>query len=195
MKLKNVQQVTIFPMLLLAMFMVSCKGNAQHKENEHSEKKGHEIRKNHDSRERGEHDGKTTMMRNAHERDYEGGKNEEDGTQLQKNETYNVTKKGIQLVLKFDENSNAFKGYMQNKSNKVIERARVEIHLSNGKELGPTKPINLKPNQKQELTIKATQKAFSTWITHAEVGNNEHSHEGNEGNGHEGRERSEHQKN
>jgi hypothetical protein len=189
MKLKRTNNFAMLPILLLAMLMVSCKGNAQHSESNHSEKNGHEKRKSHESRERGEHDGKTKTIRNAHERDYEGGENEEDGTQLQKNETYNVTKKGIQLVLKFDKKSNSFKGFMQNITRKTIEKARVEIHLSNGKELGPTKPINLKPNQKQELSIKATKASFVSWSTHAEIGNNEHSHEGK---GHEGNEQNEH---
>ncbi|WP_143592006.1 hypothetical protein [Tenacibaculum holothuriorum] len=170
MKLKNVQRLTI---LMAIALTISCKTNAQHSERNHSEKKGHE----------------TKMMKRAHERDYEGGENEEDDTLLQKNETFNQTKKGVQLVLKFDEKSNTFKGFMQNKYNKPIKRARVEIHLSNGKELGPTKPITLQPNQKHELVIKSTKKGFTTWSTHAEVGSNEHSHEGN---GHEGRERGEH---
>lgn len=175
MKLKNVQRLTV---LMAIALTISCKTNAQHSEGNHSENKGHE----------------TKMMKGAHERDYEGGESEEDGSQLKKNETYNLTKKGVQLVLKFDEKSNVFKGFMQNKTKEPIERARVEIHLSNGKELGPTKPITLQPNQNQKITIKSTKKSFTAWSTHAEVGSNEHAHGEQEGKGHEGRERGEHGK-
>ena len=45
-----------------------------------------------------------------------------------------------------------FKGTVENTTEKVLERVRVEIHLSNGKELGPTKPGDLKPGEKREIT-------------------------------------------
>lgn len=116
---------------------------------------------------------------------------EEDGTQFTKEQTYNEVKKGVKLVLKYDEASSQFVGVITNKSKKVVERARMEVHLSNGVELGPTKPVNLKPGAETKVSLSAKGQKFTTWSTHAEVGSNEHGH-GEGGEGHEGGEKGEH---
>ena len=198
------------PILVLSLFLFSCKSKAQsHKGGERTEKRGHnegregegkegtghdKDRENHGKEIKGhDYDKKETkMIKGAHERDYEKGEGEEGGTEFKKTDTYNVTKKGVQLVLKYNNATNSFIGFMQNKTSKSIERARVEIHLSNGTELGPTKPMTLQPNQKQEIVIKATEKGFTTWFTHAEAGSNEHAHTKEVGKEHEGKERNEH---
>ena len=61
----------------------------------------------------------------------------------------------------------------------------VAVHLSNGIELGPTTPVDLKPSEKISVNLKATEKAFETWSTHAEVGSSEEGH-GEEGEGEHG---------
>ena len=96
------------------------------------------------------------------------------------------------LTLKYNASSDAFEGVIENTSNKTAEKARVEVHLSNGVELGPTKPKNLKPGEKTTVNLSANGNEFKTWSTHAEIGSNEHGHEG--GEGHEGREKGEHNK-
>lgn len=117
-----------------------------------------------------------------HARDVGGkGEGEEDGTQFGLSDIYDVVKNGAHLILSFDAESNSFKGTVENTTNKVLDRVRVEVHLSNGIELGPTTPVDLKPGEKITVELKATEKAFETWSTHAEVGNSEHSHEGGEG--------------
>lgn len=116
---------------------------------------------------------------------------EEDGTQFKKSQTYDEVKKGVRLVLKYNEATSEFVGVITNKSDKVIERARVEVHLSNGVELGPTKPEDIKPGEILEVTLSAKGQKFETWSTHAEVGSNEHGH-GEGGEGHEGDEGHEH---
>lgn len=116
---------------------------------------------------------------------------EEDGIQFKKSQTYDEVKKGVRLVLKYNEATSEFVGVITNKSDKVVERARVEVHLSNGVELGPTKPKDVKPGEKLEVTLSAKGQKFETWSTHAEVGSNEHGHgEGDEG--HEHNEKGEH---
>lgn len=122
---------------------------------------------------------------------------EEDGTQFKKSQTYDEVKKGVRLVLKYNEASSEFVGVITNKSEEVVERARVEVHLSNGVELGPTKPKDVKAGEKLEVTLSAKGQKFETWSTHAEVGSNEHGHgEGGEGHedgeGHEHNEKGEH---
>jgi len=117
-----------------------------------------------------------------HARDVGGkGEGEEDGTQFGLSDIYDVVKNGAHLILSFDAESNSFKGTVENTTNKVLDRVRVEVHLSNGIELGPTTHVDLKPGEKITVELKATEKAFETWSTHAEVGNSEHSHEGGEG--------------
>lgn len=176
---KSLQKTWIQSLFLAALFLGSFTLTAQ----EGSEGSGHEGREN------GEH---TRMMRKAHQRDYKKGKGEEDGSRLRKTEVYNVTKRGVELVLKYNKRTNAFQGYMKNITRKVIKRARVEIHLSNGIELGPTKPVNLGTNERRSLSIKASHKAFKTWNAHAEIGNSEHSGSGGRGEGHGKEGRGEH---
>ncbi|TKG88245.1 hypothetical protein EYV94_27305 [Puteibacter caeruleilacunae] len=101
---------------------------------------------------------------------------EEDGTQYTKTQTYNEVKKGVRLILKYDEAQSAFVGTIENKSNETAERARVEVHLSNGVELGPTKPQDIAPGKTITVTLSAKGQDFRTWSTHAEVGSNEHGH-------------------
>ena len=47
---------------------------------------------------------------------------------------------------------------------------RVEIHLSNGAELGLTTPVNVAPGQTIDIRLPAAGQSFETWSTHAEVG-------------------------
>ncbi len=202
------RKTLLMSLMMCGLFLCSCKSNAQeHKEKERTHKegaghdrdgeghgkevKGHDNDSRHKmSKERGEH---LEGERGEHNRDTgESREGEEDGTQFSLNDTYNVTKHGVQLILKYDRSSNAFKGYMLNTTVKNIERARVEVHLSNGTELGPTKAITLAPKMKQEVVLKATDKPFKSWSTHAEVGNNEHGHESEMREGHSKREKGEH---
>ena len=120
----------------------------------------------------------------------EKGEGEEDGTQFGLGDVYDVIKHGAHLVLSFDAESNSFIGTVENTTEKLIKKVRVEVHLSNGIELGPTTPKDLKPGEKIPVKLNATEKAFETWSTHAEVGSSEqgHSHEG-EGEGEHGGEK------
>ncbi|NER13585.1 hypothetical protein GWK08_09065 [Leptobacterium flavescens] len=134
-----------------------------------------------------------TEQRGEHRRDRgESREGEEDGTQLRLNETYKVSKRGVRLILSYDKKSNSFLGSVENVSRKLIKKVRVEVHLSNGTELGPTIPVDLKPKMKKEIVLKATKASFKTWSTHAEIGNSEHGHGHGKGE-HDGKESKEHQ--
>ena len=132
-----------------------------------------------------------------------GGENDT-AVALTPGQTYDVTRNGARLVLAYDPATNTFNGQVTNTTNSVLTRARVEIHLSNGTELGPTTPTDLAPGQSLRISLPATQAPFTTWSPHAEVGNAEAGEsgtgggesseragghaEGNEGGGESGRE-------
>jgi len=129
---------------------------------------------------------KLEAAKGLHEADRHGeGEGEEDVTMLAIDEVYDVVKKGTHLVLKYDQEAKAFLGTVENVSVEMLSRVRVEIHLSNGKELGPTVAADLEPGEKRDVELVVGDVVFETWSTHAEVGDSEHSHEEGE-HSHEG---------
>jgi hypothetical protein len=118
--------------------------------------------------------GNPTVSRGEHERDGdEGGEGseygEESGTELALNESYDEVQNGARLILAYDAQSNSFNGTMENTTDNALKQVRVEVHLSNGMELGPTTPADLAPGEKRDVTLPATNQAFDGWTTHAEV--------------------------
>ena len=95
---------------------------------------------------------------------------EESGNALTLTEEYDTVRKGARLVLAYDAQSNAFKGTVENTTSSTLQQVRVEVHLSNGVELGPTTPVDLAPGQIVDVTLPATAQAFDGWTPHAEVG-------------------------
>lgn len=109
--------------------------------------------------------------RSEHDRGEEG---EESGTELALNEVYDKVRNGARLILAYDAKSNSFNGTVENTTDKTLRRVRVEVHLSNGKELGPTTPADLDPGKKRAVKLTATSKGFDGWTAHPEVGIGEH---------------------
>lgn len=95
---------------------------------------------------------------------------EESGTQYALDETYDEVRRGAQLVLKYEPAKEAFLGTVANTTEKTLRNVRVEVHLSNGVELGPTTPKDLEPNAKMDVMLAATGQKFKTWGAHPEVG-------------------------
>ena len=83
---------------------------------------------------------------------------------------YDVSRNGARLVMRYDEASNRFIGKVVNKTNAALTRTRVEIHLSNGVELGPTTPTDLPAGYLLSVTIPATDQTFDSWAPHVEFG-------------------------
>ena len=106
---------------------------------------------------------------------------EESNTELALDETYDKIRNGARLILAYDAQSNAFKGTVENTTAETLKQVRVEVHLSNGKELGPTTPGDLAPDEKREILLTATSTNFDGWTAHPEVGEGEHSHGGEGG--------------
>lgn len=104
--------------------------------------------------------------------DGEGG--EESGTQLTLDETYDQIRNGVRLIISYNRQTGIFEGTVENTTNQTIDQVRVEIHLSNGKELGPTLDVSLDPGEIQSVTLDATGNTFTGWSPHAEVGSASH---------------------
>ena len=100
---------------------------------------------------------------------------EESGAELALNETYDRIRNGARLILTYDAQSNAFKGTVENTTSETLKQVRVEVHLSNGKELGPTPAADLAPGEKRDVQLIATSTDFDGWTAHPEVGEGEHS--------------------
>jgi hypothetical protein len=106
---------------------------------------------------------------------------EESGTELALNETYDKVRNGARLILAYNAQSNSFEGTVENTTAETLKRVRVEVHLSNGKELGPTPSADLAPGEKRDVQLIATSTDFDGWTAHPEVGEGEHSSGGGGG--------------
>lgn len=144
-----------------------------------------------------EHEGEGKDEHRSEKSEGHDEEGEESGTELGLNDTYDVVRNGAHLVLAYDAESNSFVGTVTNTTEKVLEKVRVEVHTSNGKEIGPSTPGDLKPGESRKIVLKAESKGFERWNAHPEVGSSEgghgeesrgeHSREGREGKGeHEG---------
>ena len=105
---------------------------------------------------------------------------------LAPDETFDEVRSGARLILSYNVPGNSFKGTVENTTNGVLERVRIEVHLSNGVELGPTTPMDMAPGEIVTVTVPATQAPFTGWTAHAEVGS------GSEGSGSGGESGGEH---
>ena len=98
------------------------------------------------------------------------GEGEESGAQYGLDDTYDKVRAGARLILSYDRSSNAFTGTVENTTSGTLRRVRVEVHLSNGIELGPTTPVDLAPGGSAEVMLDASSQPFETWSAHPEVG-------------------------
>ena len=149
----------IISMSLLLVFVYACNKNSN--EGETTEVSTHE----HEHGEEAEHE---------HEMGEHAEEGEETGPQISKDGIHDEIRKGVRLILSFDNESSSFTGTVENITEKTISKVRVEVHLSNGKELGPTPPINLAPGKKVDVGLSAEGQSFNWWKAHAEAGESEH---------------------
>ena len=98
------------------------------------------------------------------------GSEEASGANLAPDETFDAVRGGARLILNYDSASNAFTGNVENTTGSVLTNVRIEVHLSNGTELGPTTPVDLAPGQVMDINLPSTTASFAGWIAHAEVG-------------------------
>lgn len=146
---------------------------------EHTPESGETAEHTHEGEEAGEHTHEGETEPHTHEGEEagehtHGEEGEEAGPQMGVDSTYDEVRNGVRLVLSFDSESSAFFGTVENVTGKTISRVRVEVHLSNGAELGPTEPVDLAPGKKIEVMLSAEGQSFIWWIAHAEAGSSEH---------------------
>jgi hypothetical protein len=103
---------------------------------------------------------------------------EESGTELSLSDTYDSVRNGVRLVLSYQQASGSFVGSVTNTTDRALQRVRVEVHLSNGRELGPTTAGDLKPGETRRISLVAESSGFDSWTAHPEVGSEEHGEEG-----------------
>lgn len=127
-----------------------------------------------DHDEDGEHDAKGEQTGHLPSHAEGGGEGEESGQQFAKDQAYDHVRNGVRLKLAYDAATNAFVGTVENTTNQTVSRVRVEVHLSNGIELGPTTPTDLTPGQKVNVELSAAGQDFNKWSAHPETGSSEH---------------------
>ena len=98
------------------------------------------------------------------------GDGEESGRRYALTDTYDETRAGARLILSYDASANAFVGEVRNETGSALNMVRVEVHLSNGTELGPTVPVDLAPGDSAEISLPAADEPFDSWSAHPEVG-------------------------
>ena len=102
---------------------------------------GSESGEHDEGSESGEHGGGPESA--EHDEGSESGEDgEESGTQYALGETFDEVRAGARLVLSYDSAANAFNGTVENTTEGTLRRVRVEVHLSNSTELGPTTPVD-----------------------------------------------------
>ena len=135
----------------------------------------------------GDSEGEHSSTREGNESSGEhgpGGEEDSGANTLALDETFDTVRSGARLILSYDAISNSFKGTVENTTDDVLDRVRIEVHLSNGTELGPTTPTDMAPGEVAAINLPATQASFTGWTAHAEVGGGGES--GSEGGGESG---------
>jgi len=99
----------------------------------------------------------------------EGEEGEESGIYIARTETWDQTRRGARLVLKFDAERNAFVGTVENTTNATVCAVRVEVHLDTPMELGPTPRTDVEAGGKIDVELSTEGNSFQTWTAHPEV--------------------------
>ena len=147
----------------------SGESEGEHNGGRATEERGGEHREGGESG--GEHGGGGESNREHGGGGESGGESgEESGTQLGLGDTYDAVRGGARLIIAYDRGRNAFVGTVRNVTNGALARVRVEVHLSNGIELGPTTPVDLAPGQVADVVLEASEQPFESWSAHPEVG-------------------------
>lgn len=98
-----------------------------------------------------------------------GEEGEESGEYIGRTQSRDAMRGGIRLTLLFDEAQNAFTGTVENTTRTTICDVRVEVHLSNGTELGPTERMDLDPGESAATLLSSEGEAFERWTAHPET--------------------------
>ncbi len=94
----------------------------------------------------------------------------ESGTQYQLSETARERRSGVDLVLRYDQPNETFTGTLTNTTGAPVADVRIEIHLSNGVELGPTPRIVIGAGESSPVELDARGQSFTAFSVHIEIG-------------------------
>ena len=81
-----------------------------------------------------------------------------------------VVRNGVELIAWYDSAREVFTGTVTNTTNATVRQVRVEIHLSNGTELGPTPRVDLAAGERHAVELDAGGQNFDWWSVHIEIG-------------------------
>ena len=83
-----------------------------------------------------------------------------------------VVRDGVELIAWYDSSRDVFTGTVTNTNttNATVRQVRVEIHLSNGTELGPTPRVDLPAGERHAVELDASGQSFDWWSVHIEIG-------------------------
>ncbi|MXX62683.1 MAG: hypothetical protein F4112_03755 [Holophagales bacterium] len=102
-----------------------------------------------------------------------GGEPGESGTRYNVGDTAHESRQGVDLVMSHYGPGDRFEGTVMNTTGSPISNVRVEIHLSNGTELGPTPNVTLGAGAMQEVVLDAAGESFAWWSVHVEIGSSD----------------------
>ena len=100
----------------------------------------------------------------------EGGESGESGTRYMLSETATEVRSGVELIVDYDSTREVFSGTVRNTTSATVTQVRVEIHLSNGVELGPTPRVDLPAGETHSVELDARGQTFSWFTVHVELG-------------------------
>ena len=112
----------------------------------------------------GEHAGEE----GEHDEGGEGEEGEESGEYIGRGESWDATRRGMQLTLSYDEARDAFVGTVENTTEATICAVRVEVHLADGPELGPTERQDVGAGESVSVELPAEGESFERWTAHPE---------------------------
>ncbi len=172
--MRKTKLLAVLCIAFLFIFAYGC--NKSTKDTETAEAETHEHGEAGEHTHEGEtephtHEGETAEHTHEGEGAEEG---EESGPEIGLDGTHDEIRKGVRLILSFDSEASSFVGTVENVSEKTVPKVRVEVHLSNGTELGLTEPVDLAPGKKIEVKLSAVDQTFTWWKAHAEAGSSEH---------------------
>ncbi len=189
-KLRMAQTVAILVLILTMMVAVGCSRRGQSGADQSagsvtvSSGEGSESGGEGGGESSGEHGSGGEGSEGGSEGSEGGAAGSEEGSSgLALDETFDMVRAGARLIMSYDAAANAFVGTVANTTDATLTRVRIEVHLSNGIELGPTTPVDLAPGEILDVVLPASTQSFDSWTPHAEVGASEG---GGEGSGESG---------
>lgn len=94
----------------------------------------------------------------------------ESRTRWNPNEPATDSRSGVDLVIACEASNQRFRGTVTNTTSATVTDVRVEIHLSDGTELGPTPRVSLAAGESKPVTLGASGHNFNWYSVHVELG-------------------------